>query len=69
MANCLCRALTGVPIAGEILHRCEEKYWGLITFAGCAYAAGLGCFGVVMWLQKRRTEKKIQGQGVEMATV
>lgn len=51
------RALTGVPIAGEILHRCGGEYWGLIVFAGCAYAAGLGCFGFVMLLLKRRGGK------------
>lgn len=54
MANTGFSALTGVPIAGEILHRCNGAYWGLISFAGCAYAAGLCCFAVVMWLQKRR---------------
>ena len=48
------RALTGVPIAGEILHRCEGEYWGLIAFDGCAYAAGLSCFIVVKYLQIRR---------------
>ncbi|KAF7179610.1 hypothetical protein CNMCM7691_008658 [Aspergillus felis] len=46
-------ALTGVPIAGEILHRCQGEYWGLIVFAGCAYAAGLGCFIVVQWMSRR----------------
>ncbi|KAJ5118330.1 hypothetical protein N7448_010041 [Penicillium atrosanguineum] len=51
-------ALTGVPIAGEILNRCGGEYWGLISFAGCAYAAGLGCFAIVIWLQKRRASKQ-----------
>ncbi|GIJ92514.1 hypothetical protein Asppvi_001792 [Aspergillus pseudoviridinutans] len=46
-------ALTGVPIAGEILHRCQGEYWGLIVFSGCAYAAGLGCFIVVHWMPRR----------------
>ncbi|EAW11592.1 uncharacterized protein ACLA_092900 [Aspergillus clavatus NRRL 1] len=46
-------ALTGVPIAGEILHRCNGEYWGLIAFAGCAYAAGLGCFIPVKFMSKR----------------
>ncbi|KAJ5691869.1 Major facilitator superfamily domain general substrate transporter [Penicillium macrosclerotiorum] len=50
-------ALTGVPIAGEILHRCHGAYWGLIAFAGCAYAAGIVCFSWVMWLQRQRGEK------------
>ncbi|CAG7985388.1 unnamed protein product [Penicillium olsonii] len=35
--------LTGVPIAGEILSRCNGDYWGLITFTICCYAAGLMC--------------------------
>ncbi|KAJ5999489.1 Major facilitator superfamily domain general substrate transporter [Penicillium sp. IBT 35674x] len=47
-------ALTGVPIAGEILHRCDGKYWGLIVFAGCAYAAGLSCFIIVKYLQNKK---------------
>ncbi|KAJ5101324.1 hypothetical protein NUU61_003546 [Penicillium alfredii] len=50
-------ALTGVPIAGEIIHRCRGKYWGLIAFAGCAYAAGLSCFITVKWLQNARSKK------------
>ncbi|KAJ5116874.1 hypothetical protein N7456_001222 [Penicillium angulare] len=49
-------ALTGVPIAGEILHRCNGEYWGLIAFAGCAYAAGLSCFILVKILQRRRNK-------------
>lgn len=48
------RALTGVPIAGEIIHVCEGQYWGLIAFAGCSYAAGLSCFIVVKLLQNKR---------------
>lgn len=35
--------LTGIPIAGEILSRCNGSYWGLITFTICCYAAGLAC--------------------------
>ncbi|KAL4873246.1 hypothetical protein BDV12DRAFT_99258 [Aspergillus spectabilis] len=35
--------LTGMPIAGEILARCNGDYWGLITFTVCCYAAGLVC--------------------------
>ncbi|OTB15874.1 hypothetical protein K445DRAFT_74941 [Daldinia sp. EC12] len=35
--------LTGIPIAGEILSRCNGEYWGLITFTTCCYAAGLCC--------------------------
>ncbi|KAH7006590.1 MFS monocarboxylate transporter [Fusarium venenatum] len=35
--------LTGIPIAGEILSRCNGEYWGLITFTTCCYAAGLIC--------------------------
>lgn len=51
------RALTGVPIAGEIIHRCHGEYWGLIAFAGCAYAAGLICFIWAKVLQKRLERK------------
>ncbi|KAF9894339.1 hypothetical protein FE257_007842 [Aspergillus nanangensis] len=47
-------ALTGVPIAGEILHRCNGEYWGLIAFAGCSYAAGLVCFITVNLMQRSR---------------
>ncbi|KAI9925599.1 hypothetical protein MW887_005981 [Aspergillus wentii] len=51
-------ALTGVPIAGEIVSRCQGEYWGLIVFAGCSYAAGLVCFVTVkMMLSKRKGEK------------
>lgn len=32
-----------MPIAGEILARCNGDYWGLITFTICCYAAGLIC--------------------------
>ncbi|OJJ46998.1 hypothetical protein ASPZODRAFT_65198 [Penicilliopsis zonata CBS 506.65] len=35
--------LTGMPIAGEILSRCNGEYWGLITFTTCCYAVGLAC--------------------------
>lgn len=35
--------LTGVPIAGEILTRCNGHYWGLILFTICCYVAGLIC--------------------------
>lgn len=52
-ANIFRSALTGVPIAGEILHRCNGEYWGLIAFAGCAYAAGIVCFSVTMWLRRK----------------
>lgn len=59
-------ALTGVPIAGEIIHRCEGAYWGLISFAGCPYAAGLICFIAVKILQNKKA-KKDQGEKVEVA--
>lgn len=58
-----CRALTGVPIAGEIIHRCQGAYWGLIAFAGCSYAAGLVCFIIVKFMQERKGKK---GGGVEV---
>lgn len=35
--------LTGIPIAGEILSRCNGEYWGLIVFTTCCYALGLAC--------------------------
>ncbi|KAL2843473.1 major facilitator superfamily domain-containing protein [Aspergillus pseudoustus] len=35
--------LTGMPIAGEILARCNGDYWGLITYTVCCYAVGLIC--------------------------
>ncbi|KAJ5384242.1 hypothetical protein N7517_002153 [Penicillium concentricum] len=47
-------ALTGVPIAGEIINVCDGQYWGLIAFAGCSYAAGLSCFIAVKLLQNKR---------------
>ncbi|PLB35153.1 MFS general substrate transporter [Aspergillus candidus] len=50
-------ALTGVPIAGEIIHRCQGAYWGLIAFAGCSYAAGLVCFIIVKFMQERKGKK------------
>lgn len=37
-------SLTGIPIAGSILTICDGNYWGLITFTGCCYAAGLISF-------------------------
>ena len=44
-------SLTGVPIAGEILSRCDGQYWGLILFTLCCYAAGLACAVAVKVLQ------------------
>jgi hypothetical protein len=35
--------LTGLPIAGQILTVNGGAYWGLITFAGLAYAAAGIC--------------------------
>ncbi|KAJ5398294.1 hypothetical protein N7509_006407 [Penicillium cosmopolitanum] len=35
--------LTGIPIAGEILTRCNGEYWGLILFTIASYAASLVC--------------------------
>lgn len=45
------RALTGVPIAGEILNRTDGAYWGLIAFAGASYAIGTLCFLAVVMLK------------------
>ncbi|KAB8270149.1 major facilitator superfamily domain-containing protein [Aspergillus minisclerotigenes] len=39
--------LTGIPIAGEILSRCNGEYWGLIVFTTCCYAVGLACVTAV----------------------
>ncbi|KAB8070000.1 putative MFS monocarboxylate transporter [Aspergillus leporis] len=39
--------LTGIPIAGEILSRCNGEYWGLIVFTTCCYAVGLACITAV----------------------
>ncbi|KAE8131064.1 major facilitator superfamily domain-containing protein [Aspergillus pseudotamarii] len=35
--------LIGIPVAGEILARCNGEYWGLITFVICCYAVGIIC--------------------------
>lgn len=42
--------LTGVPIGGQIISACGGAYWGLVTFAGCVYAAALVCFVVARGL-------------------
>lgn len=42
-----CSTLTGIPIAGEILSRCNGEYWGLIAFTACCYVAGLVCVTAV----------------------
>ncbi|KAI1608384.1 MFS transporter, MCP family, solute carrier family 16, member 10 [Exophiala viscosa] len=34
-------SLTGIPIAGQLVTRCNGQYWGLIVFTCCAYAASL----------------------------
>jgi hypothetical protein len=39
----LSSTLTGIPIAGEILTRCNGEYWGLIAFTTVCYAVGLVC--------------------------
>ncbi|KAK6814218.1 Major Facilitator Superfamily protein [Aspergillus parasiticus SU-1] len=52
-------ALTGVPIAGEIIRRCHGEYWGLIAFAGCAYAAGLVCFVGVLVLKRKQGKSTV----------
>ncbi|KAH8693813.1 putative MFS monocarboxylate transporter [Talaromyces proteolyticus] len=36
--------LTGIPIAGEILSRCNGQYWGLIAFVTACYFGGLLAF-------------------------
>jgi MFS family permease len=42
-ANTSSSTLTGIPIAGEILTRCNGEYWGLILFTILSYAASLVC--------------------------
>ncbi|KAJ5574292.1 uncharacterized protein N7459_008719 [Penicillium hispanicum] len=44
-------SLTGIPIAGEILARCNGQYWGLIAFTTICYAAGLACCTAVKVIQ------------------
>ncbi len=53
LTECL-SALTGVPIAGEIVSSSGGSYQGLIIFAGASYVAGVVCFVAVMWLNRRR---------------
>ncbi|KAJ5709238.1 Major facilitator superfamily domain general substrate transporter [Penicillium malachiteum] len=43
--------LTGIPVAGEILARCNGEYWGLIAFTIACYAAGLICCTAVKVIQ------------------
>ncbi|KAJ5628945.1 hypothetical protein N7490_011173 [Penicillium lividum] len=43
--------LTGMPIAGEILARCNGQYWGVIAFTTVCYAAGLICCTSVKVIQ------------------
>ncbi|KAJ5287671.1 hypothetical protein N7478_003357 [Penicillium angulare] len=43
--------LTGIPIAGEILVRCNGEWWGLITFTIACYALGLVCCTAVKVIQ------------------
>lgn len=51
MTDIALSTLTGIPIAGEILSRCNGSYWGLITFTICCYAAGLICCTLVKVIQ------------------
>ena len=39
--------LTGLPIVGELLRRCDGEFWGLITFTSAAYLAGMVGFIIV----------------------
>ncbi|KAJ5601440.1 hypothetical protein N7510_010974 [Penicillium lagena] len=43
--------LTGIPIAGNILNRCNGQYWGLIAFTVVCYAMGLACCTAVKVIQ------------------
>ena len=53
IANKKFSALTGVPIAGQILQSSGGSYTGLIIFAGSSYIAGVVCF-VSIFLTKNR---------------
>lgn len=44
-------SLTGVPIAGAILSRCDGQYWGLIVFTSVTYFCGLVAFAVAKLLK------------------
>ncbi|KAH8883443.1 MFS monocarboxylate transporter, partial [Thozetella sp. PMI_491] len=39
-------ALTGIPIAGQLLNICHGEYWGLIVFTACSYAASFICLAM-----------------------
>jgi len=43
-------SLTGIPIAGAILDRCHESYWGLIVWTGSCYVGALMALGVARGL-------------------
>ncbi|KAM3553733.1 hypothetical protein MY1884_006510 [Beauveria asiatica] len=45
-------ALTGVPIAGQILQSSGGSYTGLVIFVGAAYVAGTACF-LATWMINR----------------
>ncbi|KAJ3482306.1 hypothetical protein NLG97_g7608 [Lecanicillium saksenae] len=49
-------ALTGVPIAGQILQSSGGSYLGLIIFAGAAYVAGVVCFSAI-WIMNKIQQK------------
>ncbi|KAK3182646.1 hypothetical protein K4F52_006096 [Lecanicillium sp. MT-2017a] len=40
-------ALTGIPVAGEILERTNGNYWGIIVLTGLSYAVSLASFAAV----------------------
>ncbi|OAA74546.1 major facilitator superfamily transporter [Akanthomyces lecanii RCEF 1005] len=58
-------ALTGVPIAGQILQTSGGSYTGLIIFAGAAYVAGVACFSAIWIMNKIRPQanKSEENQG------
>ncbi|KAM3562584.1 hypothetical protein ARSEF4850_002720 [Beauveria asiatica] len=47
-------ALTGVPIAGQILQSSGGSYTGLVIFVGAAYVAGMACFSATWMINRVR---------------
>lgn len=53
LADSLLRALTGVPIATQILEYTAGNYTGLILFAGLSYVLGGICFLFTIRLSRK----------------
>lgn len=52
-------SLTGIPIAGQLVTSCGGKYWGLIVFTSCSYAASTITFVAARVLGAGWTLKKV----------